>query len=202
MTDNKVILIGCFHEIIELCEICNKEIIGIIDDKSDKIPSDYKWLGNDSNIEKLSLKYKNIPLIIVPDSPIIREKLVNLYSKHGFQFSNLIHPQSNISSSAKIGNGVIIQYGVNISSNVTINDFVKINTYANIMHDVNIGVYTTVAPNAVLLGYVKVANNCYIGANATILPNVEVGSRSIIGAGAVVTKNISANNIVKGVPAK
>ena len=33
---NKVILVGDFHEVIELCQICKNEIFGIID-KSDRI---------------------------------------------------------------------------------------------------------------------------------------------------------------------
>jgi sugar O-acyltransferase (sialic acid O-acetyltransferase NeuD family) len=202
MQANDVILIGCFHEIIELCEICGKEIVGIIDDNSNNIPQKYTWLGTDGDIDKIALKYKNIPLIVVPDSPIVREKLVRLYSKYGFQFCNLIHPQSNISPSAKVGNGVVIQYGVNVSSDVTINDFVKINTFANVMHDVNIGAFTTIAPNAVLLGKVKISDGCYIGANSTILPNIEIGAKSIVGAGAVVTKNILPDKTVAGVPAK
>ena len=158
MIKNNVILIGAFHEIIELCDICNKNIVGIVDNNSNNVPTGYNWLGDDTNIKKMALEYKNIPLVIVPDSPIVRKKLVKLYSKYGFQFCNLIHPKANISPSAKIGNGVIIQYNVNVSSNVTINDFVRINTCVNVMHDVNIGNFTTIAPNAVLLGNVKISN--------------------------------------------
>ena len=202
MMNNKVILIGAFHEIIELCEICGKEIVGIVDDNSNNIPQKYTWLGTDDDVEKLTQKYSDVPLVVVPDSPIVREKLVRLYSKFGFQFCNLIHPQSNISSIAKIGSGVVIQYGVNVSSDVTINDFVKINTFANVMHDVNIGAFTTIAPNAVLLGKVKISDKCYIGANSTILPNIEIGCEAIVGAGAVVTKKVLPGKIVVGVPAK
>ena len=202
MQKDNIILIGAFHEIIELCDICGKTIVGIIDNNSNNIPSGYNWLGNDTNAEKLALEYKNIPLVIVPDSPSVRKKLVELYSKYGFQFCSLIHPKSNISSTAKIGNGVIVQYGVNISSNVIVNDFVRLNTCANIMHDVNIGSFTTVAPNAVLLGKVKIDDECYIGANSTVLPNVEIDSGAVVGASAVVTKNVAKNIIVVGVPAK
>ena len=202
MMNNKVILIGAFHEIIELCEICGKEIVGIVDDNSNNIPQKYTWLGTDDDVEKLTQKYSDVPLVVVPDSPTVRKKLVGLYSKYGFQFCNLIHPQSNISVSAEIGNGVIIQYGVNVSSDVTINDFVKLNTLANVMHDVNIGAFTTIAPNAVLLGKVKISDKCYIGANSTILPNIEIGTKVVVGAGAVVTKNVLPNKTVAGVPAK
>ncbi|RLC28229.1 MAG: hypothetical protein DRH37_09840 [Deltaproteobacteria bacterium] len=202
MMNNKVILIGYFHEIVELCEVCGKEVVGIIDETPYHLPGKYLWLGTDGDIDKIALKYKNIPLIVVPDSPIVRENLVRLYSKYGFQFCNLIHPQSNISVSAEIGNGVIIQYGVNVSSKVSINDFVKLNTLSNVMHDVNIGAFTTIAPNAVLLGKVKISDKCYLGANSTILPNIEIGTKAVVGAGAVVTKNVLPDKTVAGVPAK
>lgn len=203
MNNNKdIILVGGFHEIIELCEICNRNIIGIIDKKLKNQYLGYRILGNDKIAPDLYKEFTDTPIIITPDIPEARKELVEYYLNIGFNFCNLIHPNATISKYANIGNGVIIQNGVNISANVIVEDFVKINTYANIMHDSQIGEYTTIAPNAVILGRVNISGLCYIGANSTILPEKEIGKEAIIGVGAVVTKNVKENAIFVGVPAK
>lgn len=198
----KVILIGGFPEIIELCEECNYSIVGIIDNNLKDNFLGYKVFGSDKIAKEVYEDYKNIPVIITPDIPVVRKKLVDFYSGLGFNFCNLISPKASISKSSVLGVGVVVQNGVNISYNVKIGNFVKINTFSNIMHDSIINDYTTVAPNAVILGRVKIGSCCYIGANSTILPMKEIGDNAVIGAGAVVTKNIPVSITVTGNPAK
>lgn len=198
-----IILVGGFHEIIELCENCGLRIVGIIDNNiNSRTYFGYDVLGKDQDADTLFKVYKNVPLVITPDSPNIREKLFIYYSNIGFKFISIVSNKANISRFAKIGNGVIVQDGVNISANSELNDFVKVNTNANIMHDVTIGRFVTVAPNAVVLGNVKIDNSCYIGANSTILPNIKVSINSTIGAGAVLTKDTTNDCVLAGVPAK
>lgn len=198
----KVILVGGFIEVIELCERCKIQIVGIIDNAINSSLHGYPVIGNDDDAHKLYKKYHAIPLVITPDLPIVRKKLVEYYSSIGYSFQSVISPKAEISKSAMIGIGVVIQSGVSISSNVNISNFVKLNTKANIMHDCSIGAFTTVAPNAVILGRVLVAENCYIGANATLLPEVEINKNVVVGAGAVVVNSIEEGLTVKGVPAR
>lgn len=199
---HKVILVGGFHEIIELCEVSGKSIVGIIDNKLRGKYYGYEVLGDDSGATNVYKKYREIPLIISPDIPDIRKALVEYYCKIGFTFCNLLHPGASISKYAKIGNGVIIQNMVNVSTNVIIHDFVKINSCANIMHDTIVDSYSTIAPNAVLLGRVRISKSCYIGSNSIILPDREIGSKAIVGASAVVTKNVKNGITVVGNPAR
>ena len=198
----KVILVGGFHEIIELCKLCNKQIVGIVDNNLTKQYFGHSILGADNDAKDLFDKYSGIPIIITPDLPDTRKQLAKYYSDIGFKFCNLLHPLSTISRFAKFGQGVVLQTGVNCSANVSIGDFVKVNSYANIMHDCVIGNYTTVAPNAVILGRVFISDSSYIGANATILPNIKIGRNAIVGAGAVVTKDVKDGATVIGNPAR
>lgn len=197
-----VIIVGGFHEIIELAETCKYNIVGLIDNQLENEYFGYPILGSDADAEYLFKTYNYTKVIITPDQPFIRMNLVKFYSNIGYRFCNLISPLSKISKSSKIGIGTIVQDFVNVSANCCIGSFIKLNTYSNIMHDVIIEDFTTVAPNTVLLGRVRVGKNCYIGSNSTILPDKTIGDNAIVGAGAVVTKDVFSDSIVKGVPAK
>jgi sugar O-acyltransferase (sialic acid O-acetyltransferase NeuD family) len=199
---NKAILIGAFHEVIELCESQNIDIVGIIDNTKDKSFRGYNILGTDNDALDLYKTYGNIPLIITPDQPVKRYNIAEIYRKIGYCFYNLISSFSIISKSSNLGIGVFIQSAVNISANVVLGDFVRVNTMANIMHDSIINPYATIAPNAVILGNVKIGSFSYIGANATILPGVTLGNNVIIGAGSVVTKCVKDGVVFAGNPAR
>jgi len=200
--NKQIILVGGFHEIIELCEEIGYKIIGIIDNNLQETYWGYPIIGTDDMIKNLTQKYKNIPLVITPDLTSIQKKLFLEYSKYGFEFETIISPMARISKSSIIGTGAIIQHQVNVSSNVRIGIFAKLNVGCNIMHDSTIGNFVTIAPNAVILGRVNVGDSTYIGANSTILPDKSIGENVIVGAGAVVTKNFDSNSIIKGIPAK
>ena len=200
---NKVILVGGFIEIIELCEENDIQIHGIIDNCGKGKLHLYDVLGNDDDAVNFSNEIRSYPLIISPDRPDLRKKLKLYYQELGYNFFELKSLQSKISKSAIIGEGTIVQAGVNVSSEVEIGEFVKLNSMANVMHNSHVGDYTTVAPNAVILGYVSIGSECYIGANATILPHIKIADNVTVGAGAVLTKDIHEQGAVyAGVPAK
>ncbi|MGN6342758.1 MAG: DapH/DapD/GlmU-related protein [Ginsengibacter sp.] len=205
-----VILIGGFIETIELLLNNGYTIMGIVDKDQNNIPIQYRkrfeYLGNDEKVI-LSIKQKqfsNIPILLSPDLPELREKLFIDYKRAESKHINLISSKANVSCTATIeqSSSIIIQDLVNVSSNVTISRGVHLNTYANVMHDCILEDFVTVAPNAVLLGGVKVERRSYIGAHSTILPRIRIGKNAIVGAGAVVTKDVNEGEIVAGVPAK
>lgn len=200
--NKKIIIVGAFHEMVELCEDCGYQIVGIVDNKLQGKFMGYPVIGTDAEANQLYTSYSDCDIVITPDVPAVRIKLSKLYSQAGFSFATVISPKATISRSATIGEGTIVQSGVNVSSSTVVGTFVKLNTNANVMHDNKVGDYATIAPNVVLLGCVNVGRSCYIGANSTILPNLIIGAAATVGAGAVVTKNVSNNVIVKGIPAK
>ena len=197
-----VIIVGGFHEVIELCEECGFNVVGIIDNELIGTYYGVPVIGKDDDAKQLFPQYCRCKVVITPDSPRIREKLVYLYKTIGYEFATVISLHTHISKYAEIGEGTIIQSGVNVSAATKIGSFCKLNNYCNVMHDNVIGNYTTIAPNAVLLGRVTIGDKSYIGANSTILPNISIGAGSTVGAGAVVTRSVETNIIVKGVPAK
>jgi sugar O-acyltransferase (sialic acid O-acetyltransferase NeuD family) len=197
---DRVILVGGFHEIIELCQLCNKDIVGIIDNNLKDEYLGYRVFGGDERGKAIYDEFKDVPLIICPDKPRVRQALANYYSKIGFRLDSLISPRAMISKSAKLGAGVVIQSGVNVSALVTIGKCVKLNSLCNIMHDSWIGDFVTIAPNAVVLGRVRILDLAYIGANATVLSGLTIGRESLVGAGSVVTKSVEDETLVVGNP--
>lgn len=199
---SKIIMIGGFHETIELYQKTNIIIKGIVDfNNSEAKYFNIPYLGDDSFfIESDITKY---PLSIISDKPLIRKKLFNLYFiQNKYKYFNFISKGVEISKTATLGKHYSIMYGTHISSKVVIGDGVRINCNANIMHDCIIGDFSTIAPNAVLLGNVKIGEEVYIGANSTILPNIKIGNNSIVGAGSVVTHDVPKNSIYCGNPAR
>lgn len=197
-----IIIVGGFHEMIELCEDAGENIIGIIDNDLTGEYYGYPVIGTDDDAQLIYKQHSNCQIVITPDSPLLRKKLVDIYRSAGFSFATIIHPSATVSRFSTIGEGTTIQRRVNVSANTKIGDFCKLNTGCNVTHDNIIGDYATIAPNSVILGYVTVGELSYIGANSTILPNINVGGLCTIGAGAVVTKNVQSNLVVAGVPAK
>lgn len=164
----RVIVLGAFHELIELCELSGYEIVGIIDNEYSGSFMGYSILGTDKEVKELAMRYKEIPLVLGPDSPNVKKRLYQLYNDAGFGFATIISPRAFISKSAIIEEGSIIQSGVNVSSCAHIDRFCKLNFNCNIMHDVRVGAFSIIAPNAVVLGRAVIGEESYIGANATI----------------------------------
>ena len=198
----RIVIVGGFSEVIELCLSANREICGVIDRQPVDPAGSAPYLGDDAVASSVRSRFPDAGIVLSPDLPDARERLYEYYSKLGFEFPQVFHPLARISASSRIGVGVTLQSGSCVSSDVRLGDFVRLNFDALVTHDCSVGDYTTIAPRAVLLGRVSVGARCYIGANATILPMVRVHAESIVGAGAVVTKDVPARSIVKGNPGR
>ena len=198
----KIILVGAFHEMVELCEACDVQIAGIFDQYVEGDFMGHKILGRDEDARRLADLLRGVPVLIVPDAPAVRRKLAAYYLSLGYRPGSLVSPRAVVSKSASIGPGTVVQSWCHISTSVRIGEFVKVNAAANLMHDSVVGDFTTIAPNAVILGRVSVGAGCYVGANATLLPDIDVGEEAIVGTGAVVTRNVEARAVVIGNPAR
>lgn len=198
----ELIVVGAFAEIIELAEQCGERITGLIDPRRHGEYRGYPVLGDDADAARIRDQHPAARVFISIDDPTRRAGLVQTYSRCGFAFATLVHPQAHVSPSARIGVGALIQYGAVLSADVAIADHVRVNTYASVTHDVRVGVYSTVAPSAVILGRVTVGERCYVGAHSTILPDLTIGDGACVGAHANVTKSVAPGDVVVGNPAR
>jgi len=195
----KIVLIGGFSEIIELCQELDYHEISVID-RAD-VGRGTVFLGTDESIQETIHEIVDVGFCITPDIPRTREKIYRFYSKQNITYPSLISRNARVSASAQVGWGTVIQYGSFVSSDVVIGTFVKLNVNACVMHDSAIGDFSTLAPTCTILGNVTIGKYCYVGTAATILPGVSICDDVTVGAGAVVTKNITQPGVYIGVPA-
>jgi sugar O-acyltransferase (sialic acid O-acetyltransferase NeuD family) len=202
----EVILMGYSGHAFVVCDILlsqNIEIIGYCDNEEKAVnPYELVFLGqeNDSTvIEKLSEK----DYFTAIGNNTIRRKINERLEKATNRLpTNAIHIKSSISSTARIGNGVMVGDGCIINACSEIGDGVICNTQSVIEHECKIGAYTHIGPGAVLCGNVKVGINTFIGARAVIKQGITIGKNVVIGAGTVVINDILDSSVVVGNPQK
>ena len=149
---------------------------------------------------KLFRKTDNITFLRFCDLLCFHKEVRNIFyarvAKHHKILSKILsllakpQPMLDISSTAEIGGGLIIQHGY-----CTIVDPRKIGKNCWVNQGVTIG-YTN-ATDCPTIG-----DNVIIYAGAKILGNVYIGNNVIVAANAVVVKDVPDNAIVGGVPAK
>ena len=117
-------------------------------------------------------------------------------------FVSLAHPHACVSSRAKLGRGVQVNYGVSIGGGVVVGNHVSLGPGCTIGHDSIIEDHAMVAPGAVISGFVHIGAACYVGAGAMIRQRVDVANEALIGMGAVVLLDVPRGATVVGNPAR
>ena len=134
--------------------------------------------------------------------PKDRAKSVELISKKGGEFINLIHPTANISRKATIGNGNIIGAFTTLSVNTIIKNHIIIQDHCNVGHDSVIGDYSHLYVGNIICGLNTIGNGVSIFTGTTIYPKLKIGNRAVVGAGSVVMRTVRDDTTVIGNPAK
>ncbi len=120
----------------------------------------------------------------------LKQKYIALFMNNGGTPANIIHPDTFIAPSAKIGRGNFITCQCIISTQATIGEHNIINYQVMIGHDAIIGNNCTLNPGCKLSGHVKLGDNCMVGSNSFILQGVKVGSDIKIDAMTYINRDI------------
>jgi len=185
----KIILIGggghC-RSVIDVIEQENKfKIVGIID-KPNLLGSKvlgYKVIGSDTDLKKLSKKYKHALITVGKiKSSKLRKKLFNLVNNAGFKLPIIISPLAYVSRHSSIGRGSTVMHNVVVNANSSIGDNCIINSNALIEHDCKISNHCHISTNVTINGGVKIESESFIGSNATIKQSLTIKKNSFIKA--------------------
>ena len=155
--------------------------------------------------EKTPLDLQDV-IVLGVSGPKNKIPVFNFFSE---QFSvklknleNIIHPNSCISGSSALANGIFIEQNVIIGAQTKVGNGVSLKRGANIGHHCEIGDWVDINPGVVISGKVKIGHATIIGSGAVVIDGIEIGDNTLIGAGSVVTKDIPAGVIAFGNPCK
>lgn len=180
------------------------EIIGITSNNNINRFCGYPVLGNDDILsDYLKKGINNIALGIggFKDN-IHRTELYNKFSGLGFNIINAIHPNTVISKSVDIGNGVVVFPGVVLNAEVKIGNNVIIATGSTIDHETIIESNTLVSAGVTIGANALIGEGSLCALGSKIVSGVTIGKNCLVAAGAVVVNDIDDNSVVCGIPAK
>ncbi len=138
--------------------------------------------------------------VIANGEPTARKILAEKIRDH--RLAILCDPTVIISTTANIGNGLIVAPYSSIASYAKIGMNVAINTQSVVGHDVEIGDHSVISSMVNIGGGTTVGESSYLGMGAQIKERVKIGSNSIIGMGSIVYKDIPDGVIALGNPAR
>ncbi|AGA26765.1 acetyltransferase [Singulisphaera acidiphila] len=199
---------GSVYDVLDIIESINAiapswEVIGFLDDArpAGTWHLDLEILGP---LDEADLMHGHTFVNAIGSDKTFR-RLPRILASTGLtadRYPTLVHPAASVSSRARLGQGVTVNYGVSVGGGATIGNHVILCPGCIVGHNTTIGDYSIVAPGAVISGSVQVGRNCYIGASAVLRQQLRIGDGSLIGMGAVVVRDFTAGSIVVGNPAR
>ena len=141
------------------------------------------------NLNKF-LKFANMDYFIAIGENSKRKKILNSLKSNKNKLITLIHPNSYVSESSKIGKGSILLPNTVVNAKSVIRRCCIINTSSTIDHDCIISDFTHIAPGVNIAGNVSIGRETFIGIGSKIVNNIVIKSKSFVSAGTIIKKNL------------
>jgi sugar O-acyltransferase (sialic acid O-acetyltransferase NeuD family) len=135
-------------------------------------------------------------------SPHRKAELIPSVREAGYRLVSAIHPRATVATTARVGDGVIINAGAIIQPFARIGDGVMIHANVVVEHDNVIEDYVNLAPAVSLAGWVTVKERATVYTGAVAIPQVTIGRGAVVGAGAVMLEDVPDGAVAVGVPAR
>jgi UDP-perosamine 4-acetyltransferase len=131
-----------------------------------------------------------------------RQEIFNNLSSKGFNIVNLIHPSAVISSSVKLGEGVVIFAGVILNAEVEIGDNVIIATGSTIDHESIIKSHVLISAGVTIGAGNIISEGALLALGSKVISRVSIGKNALVAAGSVVVSDVDSDTVIYGVPGK
>jgi len=158
-------------------------------------------LGQVNLLTKLRAEKISGAIVSIGDNHA-RRSYARKLAERGFELINAVHPNSQISTTARIGRNVVIASGAIVGTAACVADHVIVNTAAIIDHECEVAEAAHLCPGSILAGRVRIGPAAFIGLGAKIIQCLKIGENATVGAGAVVLTDVPDGQTVVGVPAK
>lgn len=208
--NDKIVIIGGYGTALNIAETIHQQNLNVhgfvIDDTDLKgHVGQFKVISPIIKLSDLILKYKFKVVFALYKPEYLKERF-NLFRSLKIPFENIytfIHGTSYVSSSAKIGRGVVIMPNCTIQSNVVIHDNTIVNSNCVIEHDSTIGKGCFISTGTIIGASTTIQNHVFIGMMSALIGGIFIDEETFIGMGSNVVKSINGlRNVVYGNPAK
>lgn len=205
-----VLIVGAGAQAKYIAEIARVRgdcpVIGILDvqDNPEIIGQDLggaKVVGGLEALDAYSPS-SDLGVIVASGEPRRKEDLVRLLSARGFSFVTVLHPTASVASSARIGEGVIVNACAVIQPFARIGNHVMIHAGCIVEHNCVVEDFANLAPRATLAGWVRVGRCATLFTGCSVIPGKSIGEDAVVGAGAVVLNDVPNGKTVVGNPAR
>ena len=172
MSEKKLLILGAGgfgQSIAEVAEILgNWESISFVDDHwpEQQQLNCYTIISNIQNLKFLD--FQNFEAIIAVGNNQIRQKWQQLLLDLSIPITTIIHPQTVIAPSAKIGRGVSIMAGCILGMNTIIQDGVILNIGTLLDHDVIIEAFSHLSVGVKVAGGKTITASSFLGIGTII----------------------------------
>lgn len=164
-------------------------------------PLDLEFFGDERSESTLSRLAEYDYFVAIGDNQLRRRVQTELSARLRPPL-NAVHGSAVISSSARLGHGVLVGPRAVVNAFSFLGDGVICNSASVVEHECEVGDFAHICPAAVLAGNVKVGECAFVGASSVIIQRRQIGEGALIGAGSVVISDIAAHVTAVGNPCR
>ena len=206
--EEPIIIIGCGAQakyVLEIFQLGKRRVSVILDPVGGKIGQKLGGVQIEAfdprRLVPQTDKSRRPQAIVCASDPVQKCALMGAVAG-AVDFVQALHPKAVIASTARIGDGAIINAGAVIQPYARIGQGCMVHAGVVVEHDCEVGDYANLAPNVALAGSVHIGQGALLGIGSAVVQNINIGQGAVVGAGALVLKDVPAHTVVYGTPAK